>query len=204
MKLGFYDFARIGHIKRWHNVNTIRSQTVAEHCFMVVLIALELYQNLVGIDRDEIHNGTNSSPMACELLTLVLGAIFHDAPETAAGDSPTPAKRLLIEITGDPELFKKLEENLMPELPYIGRTVPAALERMVEMADSIEAAHWIRDNGAGHHAEVVKGYVRRRMEDRVEKFHVEEPNAGWYEAVNKVLMALGMPFVHRESRLSPP
>lgn len=197
MRLTFYDFARIGHIKRWHNVNTVREQTVAEHCFMVVMIVLELYQQLVGFDAPPLQDHQ-------EALKLVIGALFHDAPETAAGDSPTPAKRLLTEITGDPDLFKKLDAKLMPELPYIGGTLAPNLERIIEMADSIEAAHWIRDNGAGYHAEVVKAGVRRRMEDRVEKFHLEEPNAGWYQAVNNVLSHLGMPFVHRESRLSPP
>lgn len=195
MKLGFYDFARIGHIKRWHNVNTSREQTVAEHCFMVTLIVLELYQQLIGVDP-EASKG--------ELVKLLIGAIFHDAPETAAGDAPTPAKRLLIEITGDPNLFRKVDDRLMPELPYIGGQLAPALERIIEMADSIEASHWISDNGAGYHAQVVKAATRRRMEDRVEKFHVEEPDAGWYEAVNRILSHLGMPFVHRESRLSPP
>lgn len=192
MKLTFYDFARIGHIKRWHNVNTIREQTVAEHCFMVSVIALELFQTMVGFD----------DPL--EVSQLVVGSLFHDAPETAAGDSPTPAKRILREITGDPLLFEKLDERLMPSLPYIGGKVPDRIVRFIEMADAIEAAHWIKDNGAGYHAEVVKAGVRRRMEDRVEKFHLDEPEAGWYAAVNKVLMHLGMPFVHRESRLSPP
>lgn len=197
MKLTFYDFARIGHIKRWHNVNTIREQTVAEHCFMVTMVALELYQHLVGFDARPFQDHA-------EVNTLVFGALFHDAPETAAGDMPTPAKRLMKEITGDPELFIKLDRELMPSVPYLGGDISTSIGRIIEMADAIEAAHWIRDNGAGYHAEVVKAGVRRRMEDRVEKFHLEEPNAGWYEAVNKVLMHLGMPFVHRESRLSPP
>lgn len=195
MKLTFYDFARIGHIKRWHNVNTVREQTVAEHCFMVTMIALELHTQLKIVGTEGGREQT---------LLLTIGSLFHDAPETAAGDSPTPAKRLLVEITKDPDLFKKLDERLMPSLPYLGDRVPLYLERVIEMADSIEAAHWIRDNGAGYHAEVVKAGVRRRMEDRVEKFHVVEPERGWYSAVNHVLMHLGMPFVHRESRLSPP
>lgn len=194
VNLTFYDYARIGHIKRWHNVNTIREQTVAEHSFMVTIIALELYNQLVGVSRIA----------STEVMVLLIAAIFHDAPETASGDTPTPAKRLLVEITKDPELFEKLDNRLMPELPYVNGVVPLAIERIVRMADAIEAAHWIRDNGAGYHAEVVKAACRRRMEDRVEQFHLTEPEAGWYESVNKVLMHLGMPFVHRESRLSPP
>lgn len=189
MKLSFYDYARIGHIKRWHNVNTVRQQTVAEHCFMVVVIAMELQSQLGG----EVDWGR-----------MITAAIFHDMPEVAGGDTPTPAKRLLVEITGDSDLFHKLDKALMPELPYLGGKVPLVVERIIEMADSIEAAHWIRDNGAGYHAEVVKAGCRRRMEDRVEKFHIVEPDRGWYPAVNHVLMHLGMPFVHRESRLSPP
>lgn len=194
MILTLYDFLRIGHIKRWHNVNTIRQQTVAEHCFLVAVIALDLLFHL---------KWGGEHPKAWVGSTLV-AALFHDAPEAAAGDTPTPAKRLLREITNDPKLFDKLDDRLMPQLPYLGGKVPPFIERIVEMADAIEAYHWITDNGAGTHAKIVAGYVRRKMEDLVEKHHVHFPDEGWYEAVNKVLMAMNVPFVHRESRLSPP
>lgn len=190
MKLTLYDFLRIGHIKRWHNVNTTREQTVAEHCFMVMLIALHLY--------DKIAEGGKRE----ELLILLVGAMFHDAPEAAGGDTPTPAKRLIRELTGDPAIFDKLDQYLMPELPYIGGDVPPALEEFIRVADKIEAYHFIHDNGTGPHAEIVKMGARRGLEDLIIK--LEEKSTGWVHAVNEVLTAMGLPYIHLESRISPP
>lgn len=191
MKLTLYDFLRIGHIRRWHNVNTTRQQTVAEHCFMVMLIALHLYCKL---RKDDSVTHWDQ-----EMLILLIGAMFHDAPEAAGGDTPTPAKRLLRELTGDPKLFDRLDEFLMPELPYLGGQVPEALQIFIRVADKVEAYHFIHDNGAGPHAEIVLHGARRGLEDLVIGLGHE-----WVSAVNEVLTAMGLPYVHPESRISPP
>lgn len=195
MKLTFYDLLRVGHIKRWHNVNTTREQTVAEHSYMVMLISLHLFDGLVGVPDD--HGGA---------LLLVLGAMFHDSPEAAAGDTPTPAKRLIREVTGDPEIFDKLDRQLMPKLPYLGRDMPLppAFEEIIKIADAIEGYHFIHDNGSGTHAEIVKAGARRRLEDLVHKADTAQPDNEWYRHVNSVLTAMGLPYVHKESRISPP
>lgn len=194
MKLTLYDFLRIGHIKRWHNVNTTREQTVAEHCFMVMLIALHLYCRICPKgQRDE-----------AAMLCLLVAAMFHDAPEAAGGDTPTPAKRLIRELTGDPAIFDKLDKFLMPELPYLGGSVPDALDVFIRVADKIEAYHFIHDNGTGPHAEIVKHGARRNLEDLALKLDAEDLEAGWIEAINEVLTAMGLPYVHKESRMSPP
>jgi 5'-deoxynucleotidase len=199
MKLTLYDFLRVGHIKRWHNVNTVRQQTVAEHSYMVMLIAIDLFQTMIGIDPE---NRDSSRTYAFHIL---LNAMFHDAPEVAAGDTPTPAKRLIREITGDPAIFDKVDEMLMPKLPY-AHIKPGGkdIEPYIKMADAIEGYHFIHENGAGTHAQIVIAAARRKMEDMVEKCHQQESSSGWYEAVNRVLMALNLPYVHRESRISPP
>ncbi len=197
MKLTIYDFLRIGHIKRWHNVNTTREQTVAEHSFMVALIALHLYDKIVGV---KFNQGENER----EVLMLLVGSMFHDAPEAAGGDTPTPAKRLIRELTKDPAIFDKLDEYLMPELPYIGGKVPVGLEQFIKVADKIEGYHFIHDNGTGPHAEIVKMGARRGLEDLVMKLDDEHPGDGWIQGVNEILTAMGLPYVHKESRISPP
>jgi hypothetical protein len=123
----------------------------------------------------------------------------------AGGDIPTPAKRILREIANDPGLFDKMDEYLMPTIPYLGSgKVSAAIERFIKIADAIEGYHFIHDNHAGTHAQVVVANNRRRMEDLVHKYDTEEPQMGWYPAVNEVLTAMGLPYAHRESRISPP
>jgi 5'-deoxynucleotidase len=194
MNLSLYDYLRVSHIKRWHNVNTVRQQTVAEHSYMVALIALDLFNYIVGVKDDE--SGA---------FHMLIAAMFHDTPEVASGDTPTPAKRLIREITGVPEIFDKIDKRLMPTLPYINvnRVVPA-LEDFIKMADAIEGYHFIHDNGAGTHAQIVISGARRKMEDMVEKLYNDTEGGEWYQAVNRVLTALGLPYVHRESRISPP
>jgi 5'-deoxynucleotidase len=187
--LTLYDFLRAGHIKRWHNVNTNREQTVAEHSYMVTLIAVHLAQHMIG---DEKFNAA-----------VAFHALFHDSPEVVLGDTPTPAKRFIRDFMGDTGIFDRMENRLMPKVPYFGDLDPEA-GRYVKIADRIEAVYWIDENGVGRHAEIVKTTSWRNLEDYVHKLDEERPDDGWYEAVNEVLMALGMRYVHKQSRITPP
>lgn len=196
MILTLYDYLRVGHVKRWHNVNVAREQTVAEHSYMVALIALALFDSCVGIDKD----GKDSSLSAA--YTIMAGALFHDMPEVVGGDPPTPAKHFIREMTGDPDIFKKMDKALMPELPFFGGRVHGPYLPFIELADKIESAAWITDNGVGAHAQIVTRSNWRQVEDLVEKHDNEDPNMGWYEAANHVLEAMNMPYVHKQSRIT--
>jgi hypothetical protein len=88
-------------------------------------------------------------------------------------------------------------------VPYWTGPHPDAM-RFVKMADKIEAAHWIDENGVGKHAAIVKGFNWRNVEDYVELLDNAHPQEGWYEAVNQVLMALGMRYVYKQARITPP
>lgn len=192
-RLKFYDFMRAGHVKRWHIINTVRNQTLAEHGYLVTIIALELYRLIVGGDRERDSE---------EILQLIMGAMFDDAPEIRYGDYPTPAKSYLQDKVPFP-IFKAMDDDLMPEIPYIGGRIPGRLLPFIKMADAIEAAHWIHENKAGIHADIVAKGCARRMMELVDKFS-RETNTDWYEPVNKVLMELGMPYVSQSLRQTPP
>ncbi len=62
-----------GGVQRYHTWPTIRSQTVADHCYNVLRIYYEIF-----------------GPPTPEVTTYVL---FHDSPEVRYGDPPFPAKR---------------------------------------------------------------------------------------------------------------
>lgn len=190
MKLTFYDFMRAGHVKRWHIVETVRPQTLAEHLWRVTVIALELYQ-LMG------HDAAN------ERAQLMAAALFHDTPEIRMGDTPTPAKAFIRERAGVGDMFKLMEEELMPEIPYIGGALPPELARFLKMADAIEAAHWISEHAVGAHGQVVAQYNKKLMGDLVVRF-TNETGQDWFKAVNEVLMALGMPYLSSALRMTPP
>lgn len=188
--LTLYDHLRAGHVKRWHNVNTAREQTLAEHQYMVTLIAVHI-----------CHRATKD-PTACA--AVAFSALFHDSPEVVLGDTPTPAKRFIREHTGDPHIFSKMEHALQPEIPYYDEVADVNPEPFVKLADKIEAAYWISENGVGKHAEIVKGTNWRNLEDYVEELDRTIPDTDWYGLTNEVLMALGMRYVHKESRITPP
>lgn len=191
--LTLYDFLRAGHIKRWHIVNTANTQTIAEHSYLVAVISLHLFDKMVGVADDQ--SGA---------LSMLCMALFHDAPEIRTGDVPTPSKRLFREV-GGVDLFDRIEEELMPKgIPYMGGKRPTKeLNRFVKMADAIEQAHWISENGVGRHAKIVENGCWRRLEDMVAR-NTAETGIDWYEPVNEVLMAMGMPYISREERITPP
>lgn len=193
--LRFYDFMRAGHVKRWHIVNTVRDQTIAEHQYLVAIIAMELYTRMIDPVRQE---------NAVEFLHLVMCALFSDAPEVRYGDYPTPAKKHIKELAG-PDLFKKLDAELMPTVPYLAAfsKINQALMDFVEMADAIEAAHWIGENKAGiHSGHVAKGASRRMVEKAAELS--ARTGVDWFEPVNRILIELGMSYISKSMMETPP
>ena len=61
----------------------------------------------------------------------------------------------------------------------------------------IEAAWWIRENGCGHHAQVVASKLWDSLEGYVHK-------TGIYTEINSILIDLGMPYVNKAMKDSPP
>ncbi len=191
-RLRFYDFMRAGHVKRWHIVHTIRDQSIAEHQYLVTVVAMELFSRMAG------KLGLDESAW----LPLIVGAMFHDAPEVRYGDFPSPAKAHIREM-GAPDVFEKLDKALMPKLPYVGGDMGQVVHDIISMADAIEAAHWISENKAGvHAAHVAKGNARRMAEMVIGL--TERTGVDWFDAVNAVLIELGMPYLSKSMLVTPP
>lgn len=176
-ELTLFDLLRASHVQRWHILNCSRQQNVAEHSYMVTVIALALYRLMVGT------NPTNMDE--AEIMQLLVGALFHDSPEIRTGDIPTPGKLLIEDFA--PGVFQQMDKSLMPTLPFVGGVVPPNLRRFIKMADTIEAAHWIRNNGAGDYARQVADKCRTKVAELTDTYGEK-----WREPVNEVLDALGM------------
>lgn len=197
MKLTFYDYMRAGQVKRWHIVETTRQQVLAEHLWRTTVIAMELYDKIIGCS----FNGKEGHE---PLLRLIVQCLFSDCPEIRTGDIPTPAKAFIKELAGD--VLKPMERVLMPNIPYLG-TPPIPLDtmegRIIKMADAIEAAHWISEHKVGAHADVVAQTNKSIMANLVVKFS-EETSMDWFGPVNEILMALGMPYLSVSLKITPP
>lgn len=190
--MSLYDFLRMGQVKRWHIINTSASQTLADHSYLVTVIALHLFDRMVGVKDDE-HGA----------LRVVVGALFHDAAEVRTGDPPSPSKRLFRDVGGR-DLFRKIEDALLPDgVPYLREHPAPAIADFIKMADVIESAHWIGENGMGAHARKVAELNRRSLEELVHNLSMAT-GTDWYGPVNEVLMALGMSYISKEERISPP
>ncbi len=186
--LGFYELARASHVKRWHIINTTREQNLAEHQYNVTVIGLELYKQITG------------EPARAAFMSALL---FHDSAEIRYGDIPTPGKAFIQSYVENDRLFSVMDSKIMPKLPYVDDhgivqdNYGANEWHIIKLADLIEAAWWIRENGAGAHAASVSDKCYRAMVDMVH-------HMGVYEAANYVLMNLGMPIVCAAERLTPP
>ena len=191
MIVGFYEFMRAGHVKRWHVVNTTREQSIAEHSFLVTMIALEL------------NKCFDEEGVVYDILPIVMGGLFHDISEVRYGDIPTPGKQFLKKVTNNPGIFSDIEAELLPEMPYAQVEVTGFAAQIIKMADIIEAAHWIRDNGAGTHAKIVADRAWIDVE-RLTFEYSQKTGVDWYAPVNKVLMSLGMPYVYKDVAITPP
>jgi 5'-deoxynucleotidase YfbR-like HD superfamily hydrolase len=187
-KVTFHEFMRAGHIQRWHVVNTVKQQSVAEHCYMVTVIAMELFQKVVGFDDP------------AEVSQLMAGAMFHDAPEIRYGDIPTPGKNFIRNRAGE-HFFDDMDNELMPEVPYVGGKLPARLVPFIKLADAIEAVNWITANKAGPQADIVARSCNAHLNALVAKYTTVE--CDFYGPVNDVLMALGLPYIYREAKEQP-
>jgi len=187
-KVTFHEFMRAGHIQRWHVVNTVKSQTVAEHAYLVTVIAMELYTKEIGANDPAEFN------------QLMAAALFHDAPEIRYGDIPTPGKRFIKERTGN-GFFDDMDRELMPEIPYAGGRLTPRCEPCIKLADSIEALNWISANKAGAQADMVQKACIADLQRLVAFYSASDTD--WYEPVNKILMALGLPYIYREAREQP-
>lgn len=137
---------RTAHVRRWHIVRTLREQTLAEHSFLVTMLARELCVRLKFSLED--HG------LATEL------ALNHDMAEVVIGDIPTPTRRALKSWTetisgrNPLDLIEQLAIPGLVELPY-----PDHVRAVVKCADYIETCLFIAVEGCGGHAREVTRYV---------------------------------------------
>jgi hypothetical protein len=134
------DLLALSHVPRWAIVRHHGHQNVADHTFRVLVIYTELCRRL----EIEIF------------VPGLLYALYHDAPESRTGDIPTPAKER-IEVIGS-------EEDFVPWMIDIGYPDPDPVhEKLVQLADLIEAHTFIERHGHGDHSKRVAAALYAKM-----------------------------------------
>lgn len=120
---------RLAAVKRWHMIDTTRSQNLAEHSANVALLAYS-----IAVSAPEMYFGP-----ALHMAGL---ALLHDVPEVFIGDIPTHSKRWL-----GKEALDHAEESITP---FEFRCFPVDLrsKRLIKICDLADAIRFIRVHGA--------------------------------------------------------
>ncbi|MBU0995170.1 MAG: HD domain-containing protein [Proteobacteria bacterium] len=153
------DLARSGHVTRWHSVRTYRDQTLAEHHYMVAMIANKLAKDILG---ESISDN--------ERLKLLEYALWHDMPEIIMGDISSPCKNRIKQICGGKQNpIDQLENEVAPWLVELKKNLNPELVWIVKLGDLIDAILFISQEGIGKHAEIVKQGLEKSFEDKIQE-----------------------------------
>ncbi len=143
---------RLQAVKRWHMIETSRTQTLAEHSTNVALLATYI--------AFTSPLNSFSSPHSIAIM-----ALLHDMSESFTGDIPSHSKR---HLTG----IDRLEEGAMPSDFTLLRPTPTANDKMLlKICDLADGIRFIRTHGVdatGVHAqEGLEAQLRER------RYHAE-------------------------------
>lgn len=111
-----------GAVTRYHTKRTLRTQTVAEHTFGMLMLVKQVTNGVHG------HNS---------LHVLYEAILHHDLPELFTGDIPAPIKRSHPELG---PLMESVEEGLTPL--YQGIALTAEECALLKWADRMELVLW--------------------------------------------------------------
>lgn len=136
------DIVRSGHVVRWSSVKHGRPQYLAEHHYMVTMIARALARQILPPDYYTAERQ----------LLLMDYCLNHDLPELVAGDFSSVSKRKLESMLGEKaDVFKQLDYEIHPPLRTLDKKMMGTpLVIIAKLADWADAIVYIQQEGAGN------------------------------------------------------
>lgn len=149
--LSIKDIARSGHVTRWHSVRTSRNQNLAEHQYMVAMLAQEMALRIFNAPLSD-----------SDYRALTEYALRHDTPEIVLGDIPGPVKRKLELIYDEESPFDELEASVCSRFKAAKERVQnSALMVIVQLADLADAIVFITEEGNSKQAYKISEQTRQ-------------------------------------------
>lgn len=144
------DIINVSGVKRWHMLKMDRQQTLAEHQYLVAMMATKMFYDCVvparSVDeRDSIQRTA---------FAVLSEALIHDIHETKSGDTPANPKALARckELLGGLDLGDMIQADYWDQkaeshkAPKAERT-SGAVVRFVKIIDKFEALCFFALNG---------------------------------------------------------
>jgi 5'-deoxynucleotidase YfbR-like HD superfamily hydrolase len=155
--------ARLSMVQRWVVVNTIKKQSVAEHCFNVERIASRMARGWFGIHNME------------DLYKLSQIALHHDDDEAIYGDVPSPVKHILSETYLDGQ--RRLWYN---------DTGPLA--QIVKLADKMEAYQFLTMEYelGNRYISAYRLEIREKVLAAADKLYQRDAAETWLDQIDKI------------------
>lgn len=161
---GIEAVARFQSIKRWHMVDTSRTQSIAEHSANVAALAYYIAMYAPGM---------YFGPAA----TILPAALFHDLAEVFIGDIPTHTKKYL---SGAKEL-----ENMV--LPREFQCVPPDDHRLlIKICDLADGIRFIEKYGVDRVAIFAMNGLNAQLENKFNEARSRWPEEV-YQKVNNLI-----------------
>lgn len=151
IELNTADVLRASHVTRWQIVKVGRPQSVAEHTFGVIAIAMALLDEM---DFNDLYEKEKLKARVAHY------AFLHDLPEVVTGDIATPIKRVL----GVSDKLKKIEEGMV-YLDHPLHEFSISVKLIVKEADLIESILYLEHNAneKNGHVQDVLGRLRAKL-----------------------------------------
>ena len=173
---------RTAHVTRWQIVNVGRSQSVAEHSFLVQIIAIDLSRKIK-------HTNYRGGPINIEKEHAIMRwAMWHDMMEVKTGDINTPIKKILVkQMAGD--WVQAVEYDMSGEFKKVSEETGQTAKDLVKLADYMEALNFLSEEGKGTHAMEVQLKLRTQMLEFYHEASKRYRSLQW-EAIKPLILAL--------------
>jgi hypothetical protein len=157
---------RLHAVKRWHMIDTTRTQNLAEHSANVAMLAYTIAYT--------IGHPTFSHPTMIAMI-----ALFHDLGETIIGDIPTHTKKALGPARVHIDALESFVLPMMFRYSDVSNPAPpwAILVKCCDLADGIR---FIRLHGV----DITAQHAKRGLEQQL-RAKLEEAKAHWPEKDHK-------------------
>lgn len=170
MKLA--DKLQAPYVKRWGVVGVDREQNIAEHSFVVALIAEDLYHSLIS--------GAEQEPSVVRQMYEL--ALWHDMAEVFTGDINSKIKREM-----------KINDDALCPRAVQARDAQDHYwqHHIVAISDTIEAINYVRVHGFNNARKPeVLDFLQSKLNGQIQKANEEHPQFDWDAAVSDILQQI--------------